>query len=419
MDYIVVGGNRLHGELPVCGAKNCALALLGASILTDDALILNNCPQIEDVENMLLLLNKLGKKVKREGTVVSVCGQVYSTCVASDISSLLRGSVLVLGSLVARCGEAHLPTTGGCAIGRRPIDIHLEGLREMGVSVSENEEVVCLGKPTACNYKLRFPSVGATENLLCAATLAKGTTTLMNCATEPEVVALENALQLMGAKLNGVGESCVTVTGVSKLHGACVDVIPDRIVAATYLSCCVAAMGNLTVTECNPKHLTAFLQKLQPFKPTVGNDYVSISVNRRLNDFGRTITAPYPHFPTDMQQILTSLCAMSDGGKSFVTEKLFENRLRHNAEQLNSMGASIRIVGDTAVIEGRKLHGTQVEACDLRGGAGLVVAALGADGVTQIGGAQHILRGYCNFAENLRSVGANVRLCWPSENDFD
>lgn len=419
MDYIIEGGKKLYGELSVCGAKNCALALLGASVLTDDEMILRNCPRIDDVENMLLLLRSLGKSVSRTGDVVTVGGAVTSTCIPMHIARLLRGSVLVLGSLVARFGEAFLPLTGGCAIGRRPIDIHLDGLKNMGVTVEGSAEVWCYGKPQACNYEMRFPSVGATENLLCAAVLSDGATTLRNCAMEPEVVALEKALLSMGAKLQGIGTSCITIDGVTKLHGCDVTVIPDRIVAATYLACCVASGGKVAVTSCNPQHLVAFLTKLQPFAPQVFEDRIVINVNCRLKDFGETVTAPYPHFPTDLQQILMSLCALSEGGRSVITEKMFENRLQHNAKQLRLMGANVVVSENTAIIDGCPLTGANVNACDLRGGAGLVVAALGAQGITHISGIQHVLRGYCDLDKNLRSVGANIWQNQMPENYFD
>lgn len=410
MDYIVNGGNRLCGELAVCGSKNCALALLGASVLTDDELVLRNCPQIEDVENMLLLLCRLGKKVSRDDNCVSVSGAVTTPRISAELAKKLRGSVLLLGGLIARCREAYLPATGGCAIGRRPVDIHIDGLRNMGIEVEEGEETSCFGRPRGCCYKMRFPSVGATENLLCAASLASGVTILDNCAVEPEVVALEMMLQSMGAKMFGVGTDCVTIYGVSKLHGTSFSVIPDRIVAATYLACCVAAGGNVLISDCEPKHLEAFLHKLRPFEPIVTKDAIALNVSRPVFDFGHTVTAPYPCYPTDAQQILLSLCALANGGRSFITEKLFENRLTHNCEQLKLMGARICVDGDTAVVDGCRLHGARLAACDLRGGAGLVVAALGAEGTSHISGAQHVLRGYCDFAENLEKLGAQIKL---------
>lgn len=408
MDYVIGGGKRLQGELPVDGAKNCALAFLGATVLTDDEVAIENCPVIDDVENMLKLLAFLGKSVRREGTLVTVSGAATCSCVPQECAKLLRGSGLVLGSLVAKNGQAVLPSTGGCAIGSRPIDIHLDGLRALGVDVKHRNDVVCTRKPLGGTFSLRFPSVGATENLLCASSLAKSVVTLRNCALEPEVVALERALVQMGAKISGIGKKIVTICGVRKLHGARLVVIPDRIVAATYLACGVATKGSVLVSKCNPAHLSAFCEKLSCFDLTVFSDAISINASKMPSGYGHTVTGPYPAFPTDMQQILTSLCALSDGGRSVVVEKVFENRLKHNAMQLNAMGANVRVSGDRAVIEGAKLHGAHVVAGDLRGGAGLVVAALGADGKTTIGSVEHVLRGYCNLAERLASVGADI-----------
>ncbi len=409
MDYIVCGKNRLYGELPVYGAKNCELALLGASVLTAEEITLRNCPDIVDVENMLALLESMGKRVVRKQGSVSISGDV-TTSVPKERSKLLRGSGLVLGSLVSAFGEAFLPATGGCAIGSRPIDIHLDGLRSMHVSVTESSEGVhCVGTPKGCDYVLRFASVGATENLLCAAALAKGETVLHNCAKEPEVVALEEMLVQMGAKLNGIGTSDITICGVKKLHGTDFDVIPDRIVTSTYLACVAAAGGELTVTNCCPKHIKAFLNVLcGRFDVKEYTDAVTLKACGKPSDYGSVTTAPYPAFPTDVQQILLSLCAQSDGGVSVITENLFENRLLHNATQLNKMGADVSVVGRSARIKGQHLHGANVVAKDLRGGAALVVAALGAEGRTVIEKSEHILRGYDCLAENLRTVGADI-----------
>ena len=410
MDYIVNGGNKLYGELSVYGAKNCALALLGATLLTEERVTLHNCPVITDVENMLKLLSVMGKKVTRIGDSVSVEGFVSSTDIPANLAKLLRGSGLVLGSAVARYNQVFLPTTGGCAIGSRPIDIHLAGLRAMQVDVSESlEGVTCRGTPHGCVYSLRFASVGATENLLCAASLAKGKTTLCNCALEPEVVALEKMLAAMGAQIDGIGTPVVTIYGVKTLHGTEFSVIPDRIVAATYLACVASAGGKLTVSHCVPQHIEAFLNLLRPrYKLDVFDDAVTLTADSAPTDFGRIVTAPYPAFPTDVQQIVLSLCAASSSGTSYIAENLFENRLLHNASQLNKMGANVTVEDNVAKVVGCRLHGAAVEARDLRGGAGLVVAALGAEGQTRIAGAQHIQRGYCNLAENLKSVGADI-----------
>lgn len=416
MDYIIEGEHPLCGELPVYGAKNCALALLGATVLTKEEVTLFHCPQIVDVENMLALLRALGKRVERCGDTVYVEGDV-SVCVPRENAKLLRGSGLVLGGLVGTFGEAFLPSTGGCAIGSRPIDIHLDGLRAMGVDVLQTDGgVKCHGRPLGCNFTLRFPSVGATENLLCAAVCACGTTELHNCAIEPEVVALENFLVKMGAKIKGIGTSKLTVCGngnafgaARRLHGTDFCVIPDRIVACTYLACAAAAGGKISVTDCIPQHFRSFLHILRPrFDMKVYDTAVSFCAKARPKDYGDVVTAPYPAFPTDVQQLLLSLCALSGGGTSTVTETLFENRLAHNAEQLNKMGANVTVCGNKATVVGQNLFGTEVFAHDLRGGAGLAVAALGAAGCTNIKNAEHVLRGYRDFDEVLRAVGAKI-----------
>ena len=412
MDYIVNGQRRLKGVLSAYGAKNCALAMFGATVLTDDAVTLLGVPNIVDVENMLELLSAIGKKVVRQGETVTVSGCVTKVDIPAQLAKLLRGSALLLGSTVGRFGQVFLPLTGGCAIGKRPIDIHLDGLRHLGVDVQEKiDGVQCVGRPCGAKFDLRFASVGATENLLCAAVLGQGTTVLTNCALEPEVEALEQLLVKMGAKIEGIGTSVLTIEGVSKLHGAEMTVIPDRIVVSTYLCCVAAAGGNVTVANCNPQHVRALLDVLEPhFNVTVYQDAITIIADGAPKDYGTITTAPYPYFPTDVQQLVLSLCASSDGGTSYITEKLFENRLEHNALQLNKMGAQIQVDGNTATIVGKRLHGAEVVAKDLRGGAGLVVAALSAEGQTKICDVRHVLRGYRNLERELRSVGADIRL---------
>lgn len=410
MEYIVSGG-RLQGELPVYGSKNCALALLGATVLTEDEVILNNCPDISDVRNMLLLLQAMGKKVWRCGDRVSVAGELHSTCAPRRYAALLRGSALILGSTVAKYHKIALPLPGGCAIGARPMDIHLSGLEALGVKVLHFPDMVsCSSRPKGAVFKLRFASVGATENLLCACSLAEGTSVLSNVAIEPEVVALERMLVDMGARIEGVGDRTVTVKGVRKLHGAIFDVIPDRIVAATYLASAVTAKGDLTVTNCCPQHLQAFLQLLQPYcSVKIYPDAVRIVAEKRTGGFGKVQTAPYPLFPTDMQSLLLSLAACADG-TTVIEENLFENRLAHNAAELGKMGADVQVSGNVATVSGRNLHGAELFAADLRGGAGLVVAALSAEGDSVVHGIEHIERGYMDLAQNLRNVGAKIQL---------
>ena len=412
MDYIINGGARLRGEISDYGAKNCALALLGATVLTNEPVILYNCPSIVDVDNMLLLLSAMGKKVSRSGQTVSVSGGLNTTSAPRSLANLLRGSALILGGTVAKYHQIKLPLPGGCAIGARPMDIHLKGLEALGVDVeSSDDEVICRGEPIGSHFKLRFASVGATENLLCAGVLAKGESVLTNCATEPEVTALEELLIKMGADIRGVGTSTVKIVGVDKLHGAEFVVIPDRIVAATYISAAVATLGDVTVTNCNPLHMQAFLDVLSPyFYVKQYTDAIRVMAQKMPNGYGNIVTAPYPLFPTDMQSLLLTLAACCNGTTQ-IRERLFENRLCHNAEQLNKMGAHITVENDIATIEGSKLFGTAVVAGDLRGGAGLVIAGLNATGTSTVSGIEHVNRGYVKLAQNLCSLGANIIIC--------
>ena len=410
MDYIIEGGKRLGGEISVYGAKNCALALLGATVLTNDTVLLQNCPQIADVDNMLHLLQSMGKKIQRKADTVQIFGGLCTTSAPKRYATLIRGSALILGSTLARYHTIDLPLPGGCAIGSRPMDIHLCGLEAMGVTVEESPDSLhCCGIPRGATYNLRFASVGATENLLCASVLAKGETVLTNCATEPEVVALEQMLALMGSNIQGIGTTTLVIKGVDRLHGAVFKVIPDRIVAATYLAATVATLGDVTVTNCCPAHLTAFTDLLRPhFTLYEYDDAIRLAAQRQPTDYGNVTTAPYPLFPTDMQSLLMSLAAFSDGGQTTICEKLFENRLQHNASELEKMGAHIEVKDDVANVYGRRLHGATVYSHDLRGGAGLVVAALNAEGTSRVCDVEHVNRGYSKLAENLATIGAQI-----------
>lgn len=408
MDYIV-NNSKIDGKISVYGAKNCVLTLLGASILTDEQIVLRNCPNIVDVQNMIKLLQKAGKNVVFCNDTITVSGGLCTTGFDAEYATLLRGSVLVLGSTVARYGQISLPLPGGCAIGARPIDIHLDGLSQMKVGVfCDDFGVRCIGKPKPARYNLRFASVGATENLVCASIFVNGTTVLTNCATEPEVEALERMLVAMGANIKGIGTSTLQIDGVSRLHGVEFDVIPDRIVTATYLSACVATCGELCVDNCNPNHLTAFVQLLSEQMPTkVGNNSVWIKCKTKPNGYGNVATAPYPLFASDMQSLLLTLSACCNGS-THITENLFENRLLPNATELNKMGANIVVDGNVAHVKGRQLHGSTVQAHDLRGGAALVVAGLCAQGTTIVKDVKHIDRGYYRLAQSLATVGANI-----------
>lgn len=412
MDYIINGARRLSGEIPVYGAKNCVLPLLGASVLTDDNIALHNCPHITDVENMVCLLRHMGKSVVWQGDAISIEGAMTSTQAPQNLAKLLRGSALILGSILARYGEIDLPLPGGCAIGSRPMDIHLDGLQSMGVQVERRDNVLlCRGKPRGTKYTMRFPSVGATENLVCAAAMAEGTTELLNCATEPEVEALERLIVAMGGRIEGIGTPNLTIKGVKKLHGTEFNVIPDRIVAATYVSAAICAGGDVAVTQCDPRHLRAFLNLLHPhFDIKLYSDAVSISCNGQPAGYGRVTTAPYPFFPTDMQSLVLAMASCSDGGQTVIRENLFENRLAHIAFELSRMNGNIKVDGNVAHVVGSPLRGSEVSAYDLRGGAALVIAGLNAEGQTVVHNVENICRGYLDLAVNLSLIGADVSL---------
>lgn len=411
MKFSVCGGSKLFGKVVCQGSKNSALALLAASVLTDADVILTNCPAISDVTNMAHLLRAMGKRVVFQGNTVCVSGSVGTCTVPMDLCCKLRGSSLLLGGLAARLGCANLPITGGCAIGRRPMDVHTDGLAAMGVDCRADEGGLhCKGQVHGCNYTLRFPSVGGTENLLMAATLAKGTTELFGCATEPEVTQLAEFLTCMGARIEGIGTPHLTVCGTDSLQGGNVEVIPDRIVASTYLSAVAACGGQVTVANCFPPHLDSFLQLLKGrFSVDVGQNEVTLSSNGLFKGFGKVATAPYPGIPTDVQSLLLTLSALAHGNTQ-ITENLYENRLAHNASQLAKMGATVTVRGNVARATGGKLVGASLSAADLRGGAALVVAALAADGQSEVCHAEHVLRGYCNLDGTLRSLGATVTL---------
>ena len=408
MDYLIGGGHRLNGEVTASGCKNAVLPLLAASVLTDEPMLFCNCPDIADVRNMLLLLQATGKHADFCDGSITVRGKASNNLLPAALCARLRGSGLLLGSLLAKTGGASLPQSGGCAIGDRPMDIHIDGLRALGAEVSERKGICCRGSIAGGRYRLRMPSVGATENLLCAAAACVHPVTLENCAVEPEVEQLQQVLQSMGAEITGMGTSTVTVRG-GRLHGCSAEVIPDRIECATYLATCAAVGGKVTVKRCVPRHLGAFLPLMKGgFHIEEGQDCITICSDGVFDGFGYISTAPYPGFHTDLQQITAALAAVACG-KTVIVENMFENRLTHNASQLALMGANITVRGRRAEIFGSKLHGACITAADLRGGAALVTAALAAKGQSRVRCANHILRGYENFEQKLSRLGADIR----------
>lgn len=411
--YIIEGGQKLCGSLTVKGAKNSVLTLLAASILTPETVKLNNCPNISDVAVMLQILRKLGCKVARSGDSIEIDSSgLHSFKIACDPAKELRSSVFMLGSLLSRLKRARAVYPGGCDIGLRPIDIHLAGLRELGVEVGERHgHIDCDGtRAHSAEIVLDLPSVGATENLIMACVFLDGISVLRNCAKEPEIVDLQNFLNAMGAKVRGAGGSVITVEGVKSLHGVEYTPIPDRIVAGTYLIGAAMCGGELTVENVCAEHISSLLAKLPKSSCKIypRDAKITIKTAGRLPSVPKTETMYYPGFPTDLQAQMTALQSVSDG-TAVIVENIFETRFR-SAVELCKMGADITVSGNTAVIRGvESLYGTRVAATDLRGGASLVLAAMAACGESEITEIHHIDRGYEDLSVILPEVGVKIR----------
>ncbi|MEK6586450.1 MAG: UDP-N-acetylglucosamine 1-carboxyvinyltransferase [Nitrospirota bacterium] len=413
MDEILIrGGKRLAGDVRISGAKNSALPILASTILGGGECVITNLPRVVDVLTMGKLLGILGAKVSHEGNrAVIQVNAIESTEAPYDLVKTMRASVLVLGPLVARWGEAKVSLPGGCAIGSRPVNLHLAGLAKLGADISIEH-----GYITARAKRLRgeriycdTPTVTGTENLMMAATLAEGVTTLENAAKEPEIVDLAEFLVKRGARIRGAGTDEIVIEGVRELHGGDHDVIPDRIEAGTYLAAAAVTQGDVIVTHCRPGHLEAVLMKLREAGADVqeGNDHVRLTMPGTLR--GTDIrTLPFPGFPTDMQAQMVALLSLAEG-TSVVTETVFESRFMH-VEELRRMGANIRVEGNRLVVTGRKqLTGAPVMASDLRASAGLIVAGLAAEGATHVQRVYHLDRGYERIEEKLGALGAEVQ----------
>jgi UDP-N-acetylglucosamine 1-carboxyvinyltransferase len=414
--FVIRGGNPLLGTVRISGAKNAALPAMAAALLTDEPVILENIPQVRDIETTRKLLSAMGAEVElgygRAHHRTTICCSNLSSPEASyELVKTMRASTLVLGPLVARCGKARVSLPGGCAIGARPIDLHIKGLEHLGVNIVQEHGYVEARATRLKGAEIVFDkiTVTGTEDLLMAATLAEGETVMQNCAREPEVADLADLLNKMGAKIEGAGTATIRIKGVEKLRGAKHRIIPDRIEAATFIIAGALTDGDLNVTECNPGHLGALLQKLQEVGAKTRNtaDSVRVEGNSRLKA-ADIITEEYPGFPTDMQAQYMALATQADG-TSIITENIFENRFMHALEMVR-MGANIKIEGRRAVVRGKTpLSGAAVLASDLRASASLLLAALVADGETIIDRVYHIDRGYENIEEKYRGVGAQIK----------
>jgi len=413
MDRLLIdGGARLEGKIRVSGAKNAALPILCAALLTPEPLRLTNVPRLNDVRTMQTLLGQMGVKAERDDSTLTVAAEHVDWPLAPyELVKTMRASILALGPLLARCGEARVSLPGGCAIGLRPVDQHVKGLQAMGAEIDLVHGYIDAKARRLSGARFVFDvvTVTGTENLMMAATLADGVTTLENAAREPEVVDLAECLNAMGAKVTGAGSNRITIEGVERLHGATHAIMPDRIETGTFLAAAVAAGGDVTLTGTRTDTLQAVLDKLTEAGATLAVDNGSIRVSRRAPLKSVSLrTAPYPAFPTDMQAQLMALMTVADD-TAVITETIFENRMMH-VQELKRLGANIEVETSTAVVKGvRALTGANVMATDLRASACLVIAGLMAEGQTTIDRIYHLDRGYERIEEKLSLLGARIR----------
>ncbi len=411
--YIIEGGRPLYGEVEIQSAKNAVLPLLAAAVLTEERVVIHRCPRIRDVLNMVQILGELGCKTKWVGDELTIDGgDAANHEIPAALARELRSSVFLLGSVVARFGRARIAYPGGCDIGLRPIDLHLSGLRRLGVWVAEEGGYIdcTCEKVRGAEVVLDCPSVGATENLILAAATAEGRTVIRNAAKEPEIVDLQNFLNRMGAKIAGGGTSVVAVDGVRRLHGAEYTPVSDRIEAGTFLIAAAMCGGELALRNANPENLASLVHKLREIscKIHAKDDKIYIQCGKRRLSPSLVETSPYPGFPTDLQAPMTALACICDGA-TVVVENLFETRFKHVPELIR-MGADITVRGRSAFIRGVPcLHGADVCASDLRGGAALTLAAISAEGQSTVTDLSYIDRGYSDFEFKLRSAGARIR----------
>ncbi len=411
----ITGGKRLSGEVHVHGAKNSVLPIMAASLLSSGETIIHNCPSLSDVDAAMKILRHLGCIAEKEGNTVYINSSTMTSCQIPDgLMREMRSSVIFLGAILARAGKAVLSMPGGCELGPRPIDLHIAAMRSMGAEIEEHAgNLICSADGLrGCRIDLTLPSVGATENSMIAAAGCQGTTVITNAAREPEIRDLQDYLRELGVPVSGAGSSIITVEGIDlskSVKKVEHHIIPDRIVAATFLSAAAASMGKVNILGIIPEDITAIIQVFTDMGCSValGKDWVSLDATGGFRAPKPVVTRPYPGFPTDAQPPLMAACLKADGTTVFV-ETIFENRYRHVPE-LRRMGADIRIDGRVAMVSGvNKLHGASVAATDLRGGAALAVAAVAAEGTTEISELKHIDRGYDGLVESLRALNADA-----------
>jgi UDP-N-acetylglucosamine 1-carboxyvinyltransferase len=416
MDKLVIqGGVRLEGEIWISGSKNAALPILFATLLTDKKVTLSNLPHLQDITTTIALLGALGVTISVDDNmqITVEAGSLNAVTAPYDLVKTMRASILVLGPLLAKHGEANVSLPGGCAIGSRPVDLHLKGLEAMGAEIEVHQGYIKArsnGRLKGAHILMDIVSVGATENLMMAAALAEGTTVIENAAREPEIVDLAKCLNTLGAKVEGYGTNTLTIHGVGKLTGGHYCIMPDRIETGTFLAAAAATGGKIKVTKADPSTLEAVLLKLKETgaQITQGDAWIELDMKGQRPQAINLKTEPYPGFPTDMQAQLSVVNAVSVG-TGRITETIFENR-HMQVQELNRMGANIAVEGNTAVVTGvEKLTGAPVMASDLRASAALVIAGMVASGETAVDRIYHIDRGYECIEEKLRQVGARIR----------
>lgn len=411
--FIITGGKTLRGVIRNHGAKNSVLPILAATILCEGESVIHGCPNLLDVDSSLRILEHLGCKTAFEsGTVTIDTANMSSAEIPDCLMREMRSSVVFLGAILARAGRATMSYPGGCELGPRPIDLHLDGLRRLGVEIHEESgNIICKAERIhGAEVNLTFPSVGATENIMLLACLADGSTRITNAAREPEIEDLQAFLNAMGARVSGAGSSTIEIEGVPKLYSAEHTIIPDRIVASTLLSCVAVSGGDITVENVIPAQLSTVISALREAgcQFTIGDNRVSVVRTKPLRAMRTIRTMPYPGFPTDAQSPVMAVSCFAGGTTVFV-ENIFGSRYRHVGE-LCRMGADIKVEGRVAVVCGvEKLSGARVSATDLRGGAAMVTAALGAEGETVVTGINHIDRGYDCFENMLCLLGADIK----------
>ncbi len=413
LSYIIKGGNKLNGRVKAAGSKNAALPIIATAILNKEPVTLYNIPDIEDTKITLEILKILGCKIVRNSDKITICSaNMNKTSIPKDLMHKLRSTVVLAGAIIGRFKEATFAYPGGCNIGARPIDLHLDSFKKLGIAIEEKEDYIhCKCKEiVGRRIKLKFPSVGATENIILASIYAKGATHITNAAKEPEIKDLAKCLNSMGAKVYGAGTSEITIFGVKKLHKTEYKIMSDRIETGTILAAVAGVGGSVTVENTNPENLLTVLYSFKEMgcKISIRKDKISLKAPEKLKHIDIS-TEPYPGFPTDMQPIMGSILIKAEG-KSTITENIFENRFKY-AEELVRMGANI-IQNDKKleIIGVDKLEGKVVMSKDLRGGAALVIAGLMSEGITKVENIEYILRGYENLDTKLKSLGANIEI---------